>query len=327
VAMHRILAPLLAALVLVACGGGGGTAVDEDATLLLDFQPNAVHAGIYVGTSRGYFEAEGVDLDVEIPGQSTDALKLLESGDADLAILDIHDLGLARAKGADIVGVMALDQRPLAAILAQPEIRTPKDLEGERVGVTGLPSDDAVLESILRGGGAAPAKVRKTTIGFEAVRALVAGRVAGATAFWNAEGVALQAEKPGVREFRVDDFGAPRYPELVLVVARRTLDENPDLVRSVIRAMQRGYVETIKDPESAVTAMTDEVRDLERGVLEDQLDAVAPAFFAGERDYGRLVPSRLEEWADWDVEFGILEERPSIDSAFDTTLVGRSENP
>ena len=38
-----------------------------------------------------------------------------------MAILDIHDLGLAREQGRDLVGVMAFVQRPLAAVLAQPE--------------------------------------------------------------------------------------------------------------------------------------------------------------------------------------------------------------
>ena len=128
---------LLLALVLFlgGCGGGGeNERPNEPATLLLDFTPNAVHAGIYVATDRGFDTAEGVQLEIRKPGASTDALKLLQSGAADMAILDIHDLGLAREKGRDLVGVMAFVQSPLAAVLAQPGIRTPKDLEGERAG-------------------------------------------------------------------------------------------------------------------------------------------------------------------------------------------------
>ena len=75
-------------------------------------------------------------LTVRKPGASTDALKLLGSGRADLAVLDIHDLGLARQQGEDVVGVMALVQKPLAAVLAQPDVRSPADLEGRRAGVT-----------------------------------------------------------------------------------------------------------------------------------------------------------------------------------------------
>ena len=227
---------LLACVVLLALAGCGGTTgtdrPNEDASLLLDFTPNAVHAGIYLATERDYDEAEGVSLTVRAPGASTDALKLLEAGRVDMAILDIHDLALARENGADIVGVMAVVQRPLASVLAQPGIGRPRDLEGKRAGVSGLPSDVAVLRSVVQGDGGDPDKVKMTTIGFQAVKALLARRVDAATAFWNVEGVALHAQRPATKEFRVDDFGAPPYPELVLCVTRTTLDEQPDVGRA-----------------------------------------------------------------------------------------------
>ena len=186
---------LCAALLLLAgCGGtSGGDRPNEEATLLLDFTPNGVHAGIYLATARGYDDAEGVALEVRAPSASTDALRLLQGGRADMAILDIHDLGLARQEGADIVGVMALVQRPLASVLAQPDVRRPRDLEGRPRGVTGLPSDVAVLRSVVAGDDGDPDRVRTVTIGFEAVKALLAGRIDGATAFWNVEGVRPRA--------------------------------------------------------------------------------------------------------------------------------------
>jgi putative hydroxymethylpyrimidine transport system substrate-binding protein len=323
----RLLAALLA-LALAGCGGStGGDRPNTDATLLLDFTPNAVHAGIYMATARGFDDAEGVALAIRKPGASTDALALLQAGRADFAILDIHDLGLARQQGRDLVGVMALVQRPLAAVLAQPAVRTPRALEGRRAGVTGLPSDEAVLRSIVAGAGGDPDRVRETTIGFQAVRALLAGRVAGATAFWNVEGVALRARRPGFREFRVDDYGAPAYPELVLCVTRSTLRERRDVVRAVVRALQRGYGEAQMDPESAVQAMLDAEPALSRDDLAAQIDAIAPAWTAGAAAYGQLRPAVLARWAAWDERFGILDRRISVARAFDTTLVGRPRNP
>jgi ABC-type nitrate/sulfonate/bicarbonate transport system substrate-binding protein len=314
--VRRPIALLLAAVALSACGSGTDRP-EEDATLLLDFTPNAVHAGIYLATDRGFDTAEGVRLRVRAPGASTDALKLLQAGRVDMAVLDIHDLGLARERGADVVGVMALVQRPLAAVLAQPSIRRPRDLEGERAGVTGLPSDVAVLDSIVQGDGGDPDRVRTTTIGFAAVKALLARRVAAATAFWNVEGVALRQRRKDAREFRVDDFGAPPYPELVLCVTRRTLDEREPVVRATIRALQRGYGESQADPESALAVL----RRANSEVDEAQLDAVAPAFTAGAQAFGQLRPDVLRRWARWDAEFGILEKPPDIAAAFDTTLV------
>ena len=317
------LAVLLAAV--LAFGGCGNDdsvrAPNVDATLLLDFQPNAVHTGIYTALERGYDSALGVNLRVRVPGGSTDAVKLLVSGRADLAILDIHDLAIARERGRDIVGVMALVQTPLAAILARPDIRTPRDLEGRRVGVTGLPSDDAVLRSIVAGAGGDPDKVRATTIGFTAVRSVLTGRVAGATGFWNAEGVALRAQRPQIKEFRVDDFGAPVYPELVLTVSRETLQDRASTVRATVAALARGYEEVLVDPENGVSSLVDAVDGLDRAQVQRELDAVSPSFTVGARGFGELNRSRLQAWARWEKRFGITKREPEVGLAFDGRYV------
>jgi ABC-type nitrate/sulfonate/bicarbonate transport system substrate-binding protein len=162
------------------------------------------------------------------------------------------------------------------------------------------------------------------------VRALLGGRVDAATAFWNVEGVALRRRTGGSRrftEFRVDDYGAPAYPELVLCVSRVTLQDDPDVVRAAIRALQRGYGETQQDPESAVTAMLEREPGLDRASLAAQLDAVAPAFQAGASSFGALDRERLEAWSSWDVEFGILKRPVDIGEAFDLGLVGAAVNP
>jgi putative hydroxymethylpyrimidine transport system substrate-binding protein len=317
--MGRVLRLIALCALLVLAGCGGANDVDrpnEEASLLLDFTPNGVHTGIYLAQAREYDRAEGVTLDVRAPGASTDALRQLQGGRADMAILDIHDLGLARQQGADIVGVMALVQRPLASVLAAPDVRRPRDLEGRRAGVTGLPSDVAVLESTVRGAGGDPARVRQVTIGFEAVRTLLAGRVDAVIAFWSVEGIALRERRPEVREFRVDDFGAPAYPELVLVANRRTIDEEADALLALMRALSRGYGEAQADPESAASAMLEAERGLEREALLAQIDAVAPAWTAGARGFGELRREALERWAAWDVDFGILRRAPDLDRAF-----------
>ena len=319
----RLLTALL--LAVVALAGCGADAADrapnEAATLLLDFQPNAVHSGIYTAVARGYDDSLGVNLRVRVPTDSTDAVKLLASRTADFAVVDIHDLALARERGRDLVGVMALVQTPLAAVLASPSIRTPRDLEGRRVGVTGLPSDDAVLQSIVRGAGGDPRRVKSTTIGFTAVRSLLTGRVAAATGFWNVEGVALRARRPEIREFRVDDFGAPAYPELVLTVTRETLQDRPALVRATVAALARGYEEVLADPENGVSALVQAVSGLDRAQIGRELDAVSPSFTAGARGFGELDRTRLAAWARWEKRFGITRREPAVALAFDGRYV------
>jgi ABC-type nitrate/sulfonate/bicarbonate transport system substrate-binding protein len=311
-------AALAAASVLIACGGTSGEdRPDRAASLILDFTPNAVHAGIYLALDRDFDGAEGVELDVDAPSSATDSIKLLLGGRAQMAILDIHDLALARAKGRDVVGVLAIVQRPLAAILARPGVKRPRALEGRRVGVTGLPSDDAVLRSIVEGDGGDGDRVRKVTIGFEAVPALLAKRVDGATAFWNAEGVALRARRPGIREFRVDDYGAPAYPELVLATSRETLRDDPAIVRATARALRRGYREALLDPESAVSALVGANRGLDREGVQREFEAVEAAFTSAPGGFGVLSRERLQAWASWEARFGIVERAPDVERAFD----------
>jgi putative hydroxymethylpyrimidine transport system substrate-binding protein len=312
-----LLAAVAAGAGLTACGGDGAEpGAPREATLVLDFQPNAVHAGLYAALRAGEYSQRGVDLEIREPSASTDAPKLLEAGRAEFAILDIHDLGIAREHGFDVVGVAPIVQRPLAAVIAgdREAVRDPRDLEGGEVGVTGLPSDEAVLDSVLESAGADPDTVDRVTIGFEAVPTLSAGRLDAATAFWNAEGVALRRAGVATREFRVDDHGAPGYPELVLSTSARTLAAEPKLVRGVVKATSAGYRRAIEAPNAGLSALLDESPGLEPAEQRAQLDALMRAdAFSPPGEFDR---STLGAWAEWDTEHGILEEEPRIDEAF-----------
>ncbi|MGI8461097.1 MAG: ABC transporter substrate-binding protein [Solirubrobacterales bacterium] len=322
--MRVVVASLAAVLVaaLGACGGDGAEpGASKEATLVLDFQPNAVHSGIYAALADGLYADRDIELEIREPSASTDAPKLLEAGRADFAILDIHDLGIARERGLDLVGFGAVVQRPLAAVIAgdRDAITEPADLEGGDVGVTGLPSDEAVLDSVVEAGGADPGTVERVTIGFEAVPALSAGRLEAATAFWNAEGVTLRRAGVPTREFRVDDYGAPRYPELVLVTSAETIDSDPALVQRFYDATRAGYGSMKADPAAALEALIDEAAAADLAEQQAQLDALlaADAFFPAVT----LDQGALRDWSSWDVEHGILERPVKIGEAF--AFIGR----
>lgn len=314
--LRLVLTTAFAVALLAGCGGSGNERGHRPVSLTLDFTPNAVHSGIYLAHARGFDDAEGVPLTIHQPSSSSDAAKLLLSGRSDFAVMDIHDLAIAREKGSDLVGVMAFVQTPLAAVIAKAGTRTPADLAGGTVGVTGLPSDVAVLNSVIRGADGDPGDVRQVTIGFTAVPALLAGKVDAVTAFWNVEGLALKAKRPGVREFRVDRFGAPSYPELVLVTARTTLQDDPGEVRATVHALRRGYEEALKDPEAAIEALVEAEPALRRSAVKDEFDAVSPSFTAGAKRFGELNEARLEAWAKWEQQFGITKERPKVHQTF-----------
>lgn len=306
--MLRILPVLAAAISLAACG-------DEErrqVTLALDFQPNAVHAGIYAALGNDLDARRGLDLRVRVPSASTDSLKLLAAGRADASVVDIHDVGLARQAGRPIVGVGALVQRPLAAVIARRgEIRRPRDLEGRRVGVTGLPSDDAVLRAVVEDDGGDFDRVERVTIGFSAVPSLIAERVDAVVSFWNAEGVALREQGVATREFRVDAYGAPRYPELLLVTEAATWREKRELVEDLLATVAEGTRAALRDRDAAVTELVD-ASGADEQLIRAQLEAVAPAL----RPPVRLNRRVLEDWALFGTRFGILEAPPDVDAAF-----------
>jgi NitT/TauT family transport system substrate-binding protein/putative hydroxymethylpyrimidine transport system substrate-binding protein len=153
--------------------------------------------------------------------------------------------------------------------------------------------------------------VDRVTIGFSAVPSLIARRVDAVVAFWNAEGVALRERGVDTREFRVDEFGAPRYPELVLVVTRETLHERERLVDEMLDEIAAGTEEALGNRDDTVAELV-RASGADEPLVRAQLATVAPALTPPVK----LDREALEGWAAFDAEFGILREAPDVEQAF-----------
>ena len=312
----------LAGLAVAGCGGSTGSGHSTpSASLVLDFTPNPVHVGIYTALARHFDVAAGVHLHVISPSASTDAIRLLETGRVNFAILDIHDLAIARERGEDIVGILPIVERPLAAVIAAPAVRSPRQLAGQTVGISGDPSDTAVLDSIVAGAGGRPQALKTITIGFNAVPDLLSGRVAAATAFWNDEGVTLQLRHPGFHVFRVERYGAPAYPELVLCATHSSLQADPQLARSVVRALVQGYDVTVINQAASAADLEARVAGLDPALVKAELAAITPAFRAPDGRVGELDLGTLRAWAAWEARFGIVRHPPDVETMFDPSFV------
>jgi NitT/TauT family transport system substrate-binding protein/putative hydroxymethylpyrimidine transport system substrate-binding protein len=322
VARRALLAIVVLCGLLAGCGGGKDdnsiAAGRPRVQLALDFTPNAVHAPIFAATRTAADASNGVRLVIRQPGSGPDGLKLVASGRLDLAVLDIHDLAIARERGIDVVGVAALVRHPLAALVARPDITRPRDLEGHKVGVSGLPSDPAFLDAIIGHDGGDLRRVHQVTIGFNAVSGILARKVDAAPVFWNAEGVALKRRGVPIREFRVEDYGAPAYPEVVFVTARRTLERERDRIRRALVAIRGGVAAVRRDPAAAVQQIAHAAQTDDTGLIRAQLRAVTPIF----ADDLRLDRRVLEQWADFDARLRIVKARPDVGRAFDFSLMG-----
>jgi ABC-type nitrate/sulfonate/bicarbonate transport system substrate-binding protein len=202
-------------------------------------------------------------------------------------------------------------------VVAAPTIRSPRQLERRLVGITGVPSDTAVLHSIVAGAGGDPARIKTITIGFNAVPDLLAGRITAATAFWNDEGVTLAAERPGFHSFRAEDYGAPAYPELVLTTTMQALRRDPARARALVRTLRQGYEFTLAHPAQSARDLERLVPGLDSSLVRAQLSALLAAFRARRGRIGALDPATLRSWAAWEARFGIVARAPDVAALFD----------
>ena len=156
---------LALALALAACGEkeepsgtGGGAGEPAPLRVMLDYFPNADHAGLYAAEAAGIYADAGLDVELTPPPDPSAPLKLLQAGRADLVVSYEPELLLARDKGADLVSVGALVQKPLTSLISvgKDAIRRPSELAGKRVGTAGIPYQSAYLETILRTAGVDP---------------------------------------------------------------------------------------------------------------------------------------------------------------------------
>jgi putative hydroxymethylpyrimidine transport system substrate-binding protein len=317
--MKKTLIAAVLALALAGCGEkaeptGSAPARLEPFTVMLDYFPNADHAGIFAAKEAGLYEKAGLDVKIQTPPDPSAPLKLLRAGKADVAISYEPELLLARDAGADtLVAVGALVQVPLTSLMALPAsgIRTAKDLAGKRVGTAGIPYQSAYLQTIAKTAGVEP---KETNVGFNLVPALLGKKVdAVLGAFWNYEGVDLErrGRKPVI--LRMENLGVPTYNELILVARRESLDEaGASRLRRFITATAAGHRLVRDNPTAGVDALLKADKGLDRGLQEAAIKATTPAFFPkADQPWGWMEPVDWANYERWMRANRLLKRPPS----------------
>ncbi|MGA7703297.1 MAG: ABC transporter substrate-binding protein [Solirubrobacteraceae bacterium] len=295
-------------MTLSSCGSTQPAPPPVKATLILDFTPNAVHAGIYRALAAGYYRRGHIDLQVVQPTSTQETLKLIEAGKAQFGLADGSDVAGLIGEGGSAQAVMALVQAPLGGLiaLASERLRSPADLAGKTVGITGVPSDRAVLDTELRHAGVSPSRVKVVTVGFNGGQALVAGRIAAFTGFIPDDGVALSASGHPITAFALNGNGGPAYPGLVAFTTRHLIASDPQLVRDFVAATVHGYQDTLADPRRSLAELEVANPTLPHKLTAASLKVYLPLFRAGNVPFGTLQAANVQAMSTWMVSSGLL---------------------
>ncbi len=330
--MRRIfltsLLTLLCGAALSACGEkdevlgpGGGSELE----LMLDFFPNADHAGIYAAEAGKHFDRAGLDVKIRQPSDPSAPIKQVAAGRIDLAVSYEPEVLRARDQGLKVVAVAALVRKPLTSIISLPDagIQTPQDLKGKTVGTAGIDYQSAFLREILLEAGVDPETVKERNVGFALTPALLAKRVdATLGAFWNYEGTDLELKNRDPRIIRVDDAGVPTYDELVIVANEDALASDGQRIRAFIGALARGTKDLEKDPERAISGLLEANPDLDAELQRAVVKVTLPLFLpARGKPFGHLDAKEWQGFAGWMSENRLITEIPDATGAFTNELL------
>jgi putative hydroxymethylpyrimidine transport system substrate-binding protein len=318
--VKRLALLAAAALALAGCGEKKETTTasgTQPLTLMLDFFPNADHAGIYAAQARGDFKNAGLDVKLQPPSDPAEPLRLLAAGKVDLAISYEPELFLARDKGLALASVGAIVQRPLTSIISLKDISRPGQLQGKRVGTAGIPYQSAYLKTIADNAGVTG--IKEVNVGFNLVPAMLSRKVdATLGGFWNYEGIQLARKHKHPKVIRVDQAGVPTYDELVVVAREDTLRtrDGAAKVRRFMHALAAGYGALKGDVNAGVDPLLSANKDLDRGLQVASVKATLPAFFpAGGKPFGWQDLNAWARYAKWMFDNNLLKRPPAVGRA------------
>ena len=326
--MRAGLLLVAAALALAACGEKEEVlepAGSKRVELMLDYFPNADHAGIYAAQAGGHFAQAGLDVEIRQPPDPAAPIKQVAAGRVDLAISYEPEVLRARDQGLDVVAVAAIVQKPLTSIISLPEakVRTPADLKGKTVGTAGIDYQSAYLRTILLEAGVQPETVTERNVGFSFTPALLTGRVdATLGAFWNYEGTELRLRGKKPRIIRMEQAGVPTYNELVLVANEAALEGQSEKLRAFIGALSRGTRDLRSNPNEAINGLLEANPDLDPELQRAVVKVTLPLFFPpSSKPFGWQSPPQWDAFSAWMKENRLLERPPDPTAAATNELL------
>lgn len=257
-------------------------------TIGLGYKPDVQFAPFYVAANRGYYKAEGLDVTFK-NGDVPDLIKVMASGDQSLQFVAASgdEIIPARTQSIPVVSVMTwYTEYPVAAAAIDgkgPDLKSPADLKGRTVGVPGPFGATYIgLQALLKAGGLTMSDITLKSIGFTQAASLSKGQVDVAMVYAANEPVQLKSQNLRVSTLMVSDY--VRLASNGLSTSDKMAQDNPEVVRKVVRATLKGIQSTIDDPKAAFDealkqvpeAGSTENRDLQLKVLQETVKLMQP---------------------------------------------------
>ncbi len=301
------IAAALMAVLAVGIGCGGSERVDV--SMALDWYPWANHTGLFIAEEKGYYDDQGLAVDIYTPSDPSTVLQTVGAGRDDFGISYQSDVLLARAAGVPVVSIAGLVQHPLNSVMALggSGIARPRDLVGRKVGYPGIPTNVPLLRTMVEGDGGDFADVEMVNVGFDLVPALLSGKVdAVVGAYWVHESILIRQQGEEVTILRMEEWSVPDFYELVLVASEETVRDRPDLVERFLRAVLRGYEDAAADVDAAVKTLVKANPEVDPVLEQEGIRRLSPLWSDGVPAFGWQSAERWRVFTQWMIESGDL---------------------
>lgn len=327
--VKRVIAAMLtAALLLTGCAGvsEGSQESSSDGELkelevILDWYPNALHAFLYVAMEKGYYEEEGLKINICFPSNANDAISLVAAGQADIGLYYQQDVIQARAdQGIPVKSIGAIVQGPLNIVLSLKDknINSPEDLVGKKVGYASTELSEAIVKSIMENVGAAYEDVTMIDVGFDLMSSMTTGNVdATIGCLVNHEVPQMEEEGFEINWFNLDDYGVPTYYESVFLANDQTIANDSETLQAFLRASAKGFADMKADPEEALAILlanqNEENFPLTEAVERRSIETLLPMMETENVNFLSQSDACWQENIDWMLEQGLIDEKVTVD--------------
>ena len=327
-ALIAALALAVAALSATACDITIGEQEEEmtDVKLALDWYPNANHLGFFIAQQKGYFADENLNVTMYTPSDPSTVLQTVGAGQDDFGMSYQPDVLLARNEGVPVVSILGVVQHPLNSLmtLETSGITRPSELAGKKVGYPGIPTNEPLLETMLKHDGLSGLDdIELVNIGWNISESLISEKVDGVVgAYWTHESINMENIGYPVNVMRMEEWGVPDYYELVLVTSESYLAENEDVARRLIRAVKRGFEEAIADPQAGVDVLVAENEgEIDESIDRPGADLLVPMWqLPNGGGFGTQEPARWNSFVQWMKDNDMISDSLSADDSYRADL-------